>query len=90
MPASARRARPPRARGLEGQRRQLEGNAVMHDLVLDGVVVEERVSVSIPVLERSAGGPLFARLAEATLRCGTIAEAIGTLERRDTPSPLGE
>jgi hypothetical protein len=29
-------------------------------------------------------------LAEAALRRGTIAEAIDALERRDTPSPLGE
>jgi hypothetical protein len=27
---------------------------------------------------------------EAALRFGTIAEAIDALERRDTPSPLGE
>jgi putative DNA-invertase from lambdoid prophage Rac len=36
----------------------------MHGLALDEIVVEEGVSGSVPVAERPAGGPLFARLAE--------------------------
>src|SRR3984957_19169229 len=47
---------------LEVQRRQIEGYALMHGLVLDDVVVEEGVSGSIPVAERPAAGPLFAKL----------------------------
>jgi DNA invertase Pin-like site-specific DNA recombinase len=47
---------------LEVQRRQIEGYALMHGLKLDDIVVEEGVSGSIPVAERPAGGPLFARL----------------------------
>jgi putative DNA-invertase from lambdoid prophage Rac len=47
---------------LEVQRRQIEGYAHMHGLVLDGIVVEEGVSGSIPVAERPAAGPLFAKL----------------------------
>jgi putative DNA-invertase from lambdoid prophage Rac len=35
---------------------------LMHGLQLDAVVVEEGVSGSVPVAERPAGGPLFARL----------------------------
>ncbi len=34
----------------------------MHGLVLDGVVVEEGVSGSVPVAERPKGGALFAKL----------------------------
>jgi putative DNA-invertase from lambdoid prophage Rac len=47
---------------LEVQRRQIEGYAHMHGLVIDEVVVEEGVSGSVPVAERQKGGPLFARL----------------------------
>jgi DNA invertase Pin-like site-specific DNA recombinase len=47
---------------LEVQRRQIEGYALMHGLKVDNVVVEEGVSGSVPVAERPAGGPLFARL----------------------------
>jgi DNA invertase Pin-like site-specific DNA recombinase len=47
---------------LEVQRRQIEGYALMHGLKLDDIVVEEGVSGSVPVAERPAGGPLFARL----------------------------
>jgi putative DNA-invertase from lambdoid prophage Rac len=47
---------------LEVQRRQIEGYALMHGLALDDVVVEEGVSGSVPVAERPAAGPLFARL----------------------------
>ena len=47
---------------LEVQRRQIEGYALMHGLALDDVVVEEGVSGSIPVAERPAAGPLFAKL----------------------------
>ncbi len=36
----------------------------MHGLILDRIVVEEGVSGSVPVDERAAGGPLFARLAK--------------------------
>jgi putative DNA-invertase from lambdoid prophage Rac len=47
---------------LAVQRRQIQGYAHMHGLVLDGIVVEEGVSGSIPVAERPAAGPLFAKL----------------------------
>lgn len=44
------------------QRRQVEGYAYMHGLTLDGVVVEEGVSGSVPVSGRPKGGALFAKL----------------------------
>ncbi len=47
---------------LDVQRRQIEGYALMHGLVIDAVVVEEGVSGSVPVVERPAAGPLFAKL----------------------------
>jgi putative DNA-invertase from lambdoid prophage Rac len=47
---------------LDVQRRQVEGYALMHGLVLDEVVVEEGVSGSVPVAERPAAGALFAKL----------------------------
>src|SRR5208282_1679098 len=47
---------------LDVQRRQIEGYAHMHGLTLRGVTVEEGVSGSVPVSERPAGGPLFAKL----------------------------
>ena len=47
---------------LDVQRRQIEGYALMHGLALDDVVIEEGVSGSIPVAERPAAGPLFAKL----------------------------
>jgi putative DNA-invertase from lambdoid prophage Rac len=47
---------------LDVQRRQIEGYALMHGLVLDRIVVEEGVSGSIPVAERPAAGPLFTKL----------------------------
>jgi putative DNA-invertase from lambdoid prophage Rac len=47
---------------LDVQRRQIEGYAHMHGLVLDGIVVEEGVSGSVPVVERPAAGSLFAKL----------------------------
>ena len=47
---------------LEVQQRQIEGYAHMHGLTLVGVVVEEGVSGSVPVAERPAAGPLFAKL----------------------------
>jgi putative DNA-invertase from lambdoid prophage Rac len=47
---------------LEVQRRQIDGYAHMHGLVLDRIVVEEGVSGSIPVAERPRGGLLFAQL----------------------------
>jgi DNA invertase Pin-like site-specific DNA recombinase len=49
---------------LEVQRRQIEGYALMHGLTLDEIVVEEGVSGAIPVIERAAGGALFAKLAQ--------------------------
>jgi len=47
---------------LDAQRRQIEGYAHTHALELAEIVVEEGVSGSVPVAERPAGGPLFARL----------------------------
>ena len=47
---------------LEVQRRQIEGYALMHGLTLDGVLVEEGVSGSIPVEQRPIGGQLFTKL----------------------------
>jgi putative DNA-invertase from lambdoid prophage Rac len=47
---------------LEVQQRQIQGYAHMHGLTLAGVVVEEGVSGSVPVAERPAAGPLFAKL----------------------------
>jgi putative DNA-invertase from lambdoid prophage Rac len=47
---------------LDVQRRQIEGYALMHDLTLAGVLIEEGVSGSIPVEDRPVGGALFAKL----------------------------
>ena len=49
---------------LDVQRRQIQGYAMMHGLDLDpdDVIVEEGVSGSVPVSERPAAGPLFAKL----------------------------
>jgi putative DNA-invertase from lambdoid prophage Rac len=47
---------------LDVQRRQIEGYALMHGMTIDGVVVEEGVSGSVPVEERPIGGQLFAKL----------------------------
>jgi DNA invertase Pin-like site-specific DNA recombinase len=47
---------------LHVQRRQIEGYAHRHGLVLRGVTVEYGVSGSIPVHQRPKGGPLFAKL----------------------------
>ena len=47
---------------LDVQQRQIEGYALMQGLTLDGVIVEEGVSGSIPVADRPAVGALFARL----------------------------
>lgn len=47
---------------LDVQRRQIEGYAHMHALPLAEVVVEEGVSGSVPVIDRPAGGALFAKL----------------------------
>jgi putative DNA-invertase from lambdoid prophage Rac len=49
---------------LEVQRRQIEGYGLMHGLVLDQIVIEEGVSGSVPVAERPAAGPLFAKLSK--------------------------
>jgi putative DNA-invertase from lambdoid prophage Rac len=48
---------------LDVQRRQIEGYALMQGLAVDAIIVEEGVSGSIPVIERPAGGALFAKLA---------------------------
>ena len=47
---------------LEVQRRQVEGYALMHGMVVDRVFVEEGVSGSVPLAERPAGGALMALL----------------------------
>jgi putative DNA-invertase from lambdoid prophage Rac len=47
---------------LDVQRRQIEGYAHMHGLVLDQIVIEEGVSGSVPVAERPAAGTLFVKL----------------------------
>jgi putative DNA-invertase from lambdoid prophage Rac len=47
---------------LDVQRRQIEGYALMHGLTIDGVMVEEGVSGSVPVEDRPIGGQLFAKL----------------------------
>jgi putative DNA-invertase from lambdoid prophage Rac len=47
---------------LDVQRRQIEGYALMRGLKVDAIVVEEGISGSVPVAERPAGGPLFAKL----------------------------
>jgi putative DNA-invertase from lambdoid prophage Rac len=47
---------------LDVQRRQIEGYGLMHGLTIDGVLVEEGVSGSVPVEERPIGGQLFAKL----------------------------
>jgi putative DNA-invertase from lambdoid prophage Rac len=47
---------------LDVQRRQIEGYALMHGLTIDGVLVEEGVSGSVPVEQRPIGGQLFAKL----------------------------
>jgi putative DNA-invertase from lambdoid prophage Rac len=49
---------------LDVQQRQIQGYAHMHGLALDDVVVEEGVSGSVPVAERPAAGPMFAKLAK--------------------------
>jgi putative DNA-invertase from lambdoid prophage Rac len=49
---------------LDVQRRQIEGYAQMHGFTLAGVLVEEGVSGSVPVAERPAAGPMFAKLAK--------------------------
>lgn len=46
------------------QRRQVEGDALMHGLALDQIVIEEGVRGSVPVAERPAAGPLFAKLSK--------------------------
>ncbi len=52
---------------LDVQRRQIEGYALMHDLIVTEIVIEEGVSGSIPVAERPAGGALFAKLARGDI-----------------------
>jgi putative DNA-invertase from lambdoid prophage Rac len=52
---------------LEVQRRQIKGYADMHGLAIDGIVVEEGVSGSVPVVERPAAGPLFAKLSKGDI-----------------------
>jgi DNA invertase Pin-like site-specific DNA recombinase len=48
---------------LEVQRRQVEGYALMHGMVVDRVFVEEGVSGSVPLAERPAGRAMMALLA---------------------------
>jgi putative DNA-invertase from lambdoid prophage Rac len=52
---------------LDVQRRQIEGYGLMHGLTIDGVVVEEGVSGSVPVEERPIGGQLFAKLQQGDI-----------------------
>jgi putative DNA-invertase from lambdoid prophage Rac len=52
---------------LDVQRRQIEGYGLMHGLTIDGVMVEEGVSGSVPVEERPVGGQLFAKLERGDL-----------------------
>jgi putative DNA-invertase from lambdoid prophage Rac len=52
---------------LDVQRRQIEGYAHMHGLALEEIVIEEGVSGSVPVAERPAAGPLFAKLAKGDI-----------------------
>ena len=66
---------------LDVQRRQIEGYALMQGLTLDGVVVEEGVSGSIPVHERPKGGPLFAGLKKGDV---VIAPKLDRLFRSDS------
>lgn len=47
---------------LDVQRRQIRGYCDMHGLELTDVVVEEGVSGSVPIVQRPAGGALFAKL----------------------------
>jgi putative DNA-invertase from lambdoid prophage Rac len=47
---------------LDAQRRMIEGYALMKGWTLDSIAVEEGVSGSVPIHERKAGGPLFAKL----------------------------
>ena len=49
---------------MEVQRRQIEGYALMHGLVLAETVVEEGVSGAVALSDRPAGGKLFAELRE--------------------------
>jgi putative DNA-invertase from lambdoid prophage Rac len=49
---------------LDVQRRQIEGYALMHGLVLTDTFIEEGVSGSIPVTDRPQGSLLFATLAK--------------------------
>jgi DNA invertase Pin-like site-specific DNA recombinase len=48
--------------GLDVQRRQIEGYAMMRGLELTEIFVEEGVSGSVPIADRPAGGKLFAQL----------------------------
>jgi putative DNA-invertase from lambdoid prophage Rac len=48
--------------GLDVQRRQIDGYAMMHGLTVDDILVEEGVSGSVPIAERPAGGRLLSRL----------------------------
>lgn len=52
---------------LEVQRRQIKGYADMHAMQVAEIVVEEGVSGSVPVTDRPAAGPLFARLRQGDI-----------------------
>jgi hypothetical protein len=66
--------------GLDVQRRQIEGYALMHGFELVEIVVEEGVSGSVPIAERPAGGKLFAKLKKGDI---VIAPKL------ESPVPLG-
>jgi putative DNA-invertase from lambdoid prophage Rac len=58
------------ARGsfLKGQQTQIEEYATKHGMTLDGIMTEPRgVWGSIPVADRPAGGPLFAKLVKGDI-----------------------
>jgi putative DNA-invertase from lambdoid prophage Rac len=52
---------------LDVQRRQVEGYAMMRGFDLAEVVVEEGISGSVPVADRPAAGPLFAKLSKGDI-----------------------
>jgi putative DNA-invertase from lambdoid prophage Rac len=56
---------------LDVQRRQIEGYALMHGLMIAEVLVEEGVSGSIPVEQRPIGGQLFAKLERGDIVIGS-------------------
>ena len=58
----------------------------MRGLVLDAVVVEEGVSGSIPIVDRPAAGPLFAKLAKDDVgHCAKARPAVSLSLGWETP-----